>query len=60
MGGITLKGAAAIQVIGGAYSSSRNAGSSGGGLPPDGHPHAAVANDQPLRMPWSTFFGGEA
>jgi glycerol-3-phosphate dehydrogenase (NAD(P)+) len=61
MGGITLEGAAAIQVIGGALPKLAERGIIGpADFPLLRHLHAVVANDQPLRMPWSTFFGGEA
>ena len=61
MGGITLEGAAAVQVIGGALPKLAERGIIGpADFPLMRHLHAVVANDQPLRMPWSTFFGGEA
>jgi glycerol-3-phosphate dehydrogenase (NAD(P)+) len=61
MGGITLEGAAAIQVIGGALPQLTERGIIGAAdFPLMRHLHAVVANDQPLRMPWHTFFGGEA
>jgi glycerol-3-phosphate dehydrogenase (NAD(P)+) len=59
MGGITLEGAAAIQVIGGALPQLTERGIiEPADFPLMRHLHAVVANDQPLRMPWSTFFGG--
>jgi glycerol-3-phosphate dehydrogenase (NAD(P)+) len=61
LGGITLEGAAAIQVIGGALTKLTERGIIGpADFPLMRHLHAMVANDQPLRMPWNTFFGGEA
>jgi glycerol-3-phosphate dehydrogenase (NAD(P)+) len=61
MGGITLEGAAAIQVIGGALPKLTERGIIGSAdFPLMRHLHAVVAYDQPLRMPWSAFFGGEA
>jgi glycerol-3-phosphate dehydrogenase (NAD(P)+) len=51
LGGITLEGAAAIQVIGCALPAD---------FPLMRHLHAVVAKDEPVRMPWNTFFGGEA
>jgi len=61
MGDITLEGPAAIQVIGGALPKLTDRGIIG----PDDFPlmrqlHAVIAQDQPLRMPWSAFFRGEA
>jgi glycerol-3-phosphate dehydrogenase (NAD(P)+) len=61
MGDITLEGAAAIQVIGGALPKLTDRGI----VAPDDFPllrhlHGIVALDQPLRIPWSAFFGGEA
>jgi glycerol-3-phosphate dehydrogenase (NAD(P)+) len=61
LGGITLEGAAAIQVIGGALPKLTERGIVGpADFPLMRHLHAVVARDQPLRMPWTTFFGGEA
>jgi glycerol-3-phosphate dehydrogenase (NAD(P)+) len=61
MGDITLEGAAAIQVIGGALPKLTDRGVTG----PDDFSllrelHAVVAQGQPLAMPWNAFFGGEA
>ncbi len=61
MGAITLEGAAAIQVIGGALPKLTDRGVIG----PEDFPllrqlHAVVGRDQRLKIPWSTFFGGEA
>jgi glycerol-3-phosphate dehydrogenase (NAD(P)+) len=61
MGGITLEGAAAIEVIGGALpklTERRMIGTAD--FPLMRQLHAVVAEDQPLHLPWSTFFGGEA
>jgi len=60
MGDITLEGAAAIQVIGGALPKLTARGVIG----PEDYPllrglHAVVGREQPLGIPWSTFFGGE-
>jgi glycerol-3-phosphate dehydrogenase (NAD(P)+) len=61
LGGITLEGAAAIQVIGGALPKLTDRGV----IAPEDFPllrhlHAVVGRDQPLRMPWNAFFGGTA
>jgi len=61
MGDITLEGAAAIQVIGGALPKLTARGIIG----PEDFPllrglHAVVGQEQPLGIPWSSFFGGEA
>jgi glycerol-3-phosphate dehydrogenase (NAD(P)+) len=61
MGDITLEGAAAIQVIGGALPKLTDRGVIG----PEDFPllrqlHAVVGQDQPPAMPWSAFFGGTA
>ena len=61
IGDITLEGAAAIQVIGGALPKLTDRGVIG----PDDFSllrqlHTVVAQDQPLAMPWNAFFGGEA
>ncbi len=60
MPGVTLEGAAAIEVIGGAVARLTQRGI----LAPEDFPlmrhlHAVIAEDEPLDMPWSTFFGGE-
>jgi glycerol-3-phosphate dehydrogenase (NAD(P)+) len=60
MGGITLEGAAAIQVIGGALPKLTKRGIIGtADFPLMRQLYAVVGQDQPLRMPWSAFFGGE-
>ena len=61
MGDITLEGAAAIQVIGGALPKLTARGVIG----PEDFPllrglHAVVGRERPLGIPWSAFFGGEA
>lgn len=60
MPGVTLEGAAAIEVIGGALPKLTERGVI---VPEDfplmRHLHAVVALDMPLDMPWHTFFGGE-
>jgi glycerol-3-phosphate dehydrogenase (NAD(P)+) len=61
LGGITLEGAAAIQVIGGALPKLTDRGL----IAPEDFPllrhlHAVVGQDQPLRMPWSDFFDSAA
>ena len=61
MGGITLEGAAAIGVIGGALPKLTDRGVVGpADLPLMRHLHAVVAQDRPPQLPWSAFFGGEA
>jgi glycerol-3-phosphate dehydrogenase (NAD(P)+) len=60
MPGITLEGAAAIAVIGGAMAKLTERGV----IAPEDFPlmrhlHAVISEDEPLDMPWSTFFGGE-
>lgn len=61
MAGITLEGAAAIEVIGGAL---RKLTERGVIEPTDfplmRHLYAVVVEDQPVEMPWDEFFGGEA
>jgi glycerol-3-phosphate dehydrogenase (NAD(P)+) len=61
LGDITLEGAAAIQVIGGALPALTDRGIIG----PEEFPllrqlHSVVGEGRPPRMPWSAFFGGEA
>jgi glycerol-3-phosphate dehydrogenase (NAD(P)+) len=61
MGDITLEGAAAIQVIGGALPKLTDRGLIG----PDELPllrtlYAVIGEEHPLAIPWSSFFGGEA
>ena len=60
MKGVTLEGVAAIEVIGGALPKLAGRGI----IAPEDFPlmrhlHTIVANDEPLDMPWGTFFGGE-
>jgi glycerol-3-phosphate dehydrogenase (NAD(P)+) len=60
MPGVTLEGAAAIEVIGGALPKLAERGV----IEPEDFPlmrhlHSVVALDEPLDMPWDTFFGGE-
>jgi glycerol-3-phosphate dehydrogenase (NAD(P)+) len=60
MPGVTLEGAAAIVVIGGALSKlTEREIIAPEDFPLMRHLHAVIAEDQPLDMPWSTFFGGE-
>lgn len=60
MKGVTLEGVAAIRVIGGALPKLTERGVVGEeDFPLMRHLHAVVAEDEPLDMPWSTFFGGE-
>jgi glycerol-3-phosphate dehydrogenase (NAD(P)+) len=61
MKGVTLEGVAAIGVVVGALPKLTERGI----VKPEDFPlmrhlHAVVAKDEPLNMPWSTFFGGEA
>jgi len=59
MPGVTLEGAA-IEVIGGALPKLAGRGIvEKGDFPLIRHLHSVVALDQPLDMPWGTFFGGE-
>ena len=60
MKGITLEGIAAIEVIGGALPKLTERGVVGeDDFPLMRHLHAIVAKNEPLNMPWETFFGGE-
>ena len=60
MPGVTREGAAAIEVIGGALPRLTERGIIGPGeLPLMRHLYAVVALDEPLDMPWKTFFGDE-
>jgi glycerol-3-phosphate dehydrogenase (NAD(P)+) len=60
MPGVTLEGAAAIEVIGGALPRLTERGLVGGSdFPLMRHLYSVVALDEPLEMPWGTFFGGE-
>jgi glycerol-3-phosphate dehydrogenase (NAD(P)+) len=57
MAGITLEGAAAIQVIGAALARLTERGVIGqDDFPLMRHLHAVVGEDQPLDMPWTSFF----
>ena len=61
MGGVTLEGAAAIQVIGGALPRLTERGIVGAAdFPLMRHLHAVVAEDAPPAMPWTSFFDGRA
>ena len=61
MGGVTLEGAAAIQAIGGALPKLTARGViAAADFPLLRHLHAVLAEDQPLQVPWPSFFGGEA
>ncbi len=60
MKGVTLEGVAAIEVIGGALPRLAERGL----IEPEDFPlirhlYAVVAEDEPVNMPWETFFGGE-
>ena len=60
MKGVTLEGVAAIRVIGGALERLTERGV----VPPEDFPlmrhlYDVVAKDEPVDMPWETFFGGE-
>ncbi|CAA9466661.1 MAG: Glycerol-3-phosphate dehydrogenase [NAD(P)+] [uncultured Rubrobacteraceae bacterium] len=60
MPGVTLEGAAAIEVIGGALTKLTERGTiEPGDFPLMRHLHSVVGLNEPLKMPWSTFFGGE-
>ncbi len=60
MPGVTLEGAAAIRVIGGALARLTERGVIvAEDFPLMRHLHAVIAEDEVLDMPWSTFFGGE-
>jgi glycerol-3-phosphate dehydrogenase (NAD(P)+) len=60
MKGVTLEGIAAIRVIGGALVRLTERGVVGAeDFPLMRHLYAVVALDEPLNMPWETFFGGE-
>ncbi|HYY77776.1 MAG TPA: glycerol-3-phosphate dehydrogenase, partial [Actinomycetes bacterium] len=61
MGGVTLEGAAAIQTIGGALPKLTDRGViAAADFPLLRNLHAVLAEDQPLQVPWPSFFGGEA
>jgi glycerol-3-phosphate dehydrogenase (NAD(P)+) len=60
MAGVTLEGAAAIGVIGGALPKLTERGVvAAEDFPLMRHLHSVIGTDEPLDMPWSTFFGGE-
>jgi glycerol-3-phosphate dehydrogenase (NAD(P)+) len=60
MPGVTLEGAAAIEVIGGALPKLTERGIiRSEDFPLMRHLHSVVGLDEPLAMPWHTFFGGE-
>src|ERR687889_1073 len=60
MPGVKLEGAAAIEVIGGALPKLADRGLvQQGDFPLMRHLYAVVALDEPLDMPWDTFFGDE-
>lgn len=60
MKGVTLEGVAAIKVIGGALVKLTERGVVGEeDFPLMRHLYAVVAKDEPLNMPWETFFGDE-
>lgn len=60
MPGVTLEGAAAIEVIGGALPTLTERGVVGPEeFPLMRHLHAVVGMNEPVDMPWSSFFGGE-
>ena len=60
MKGVTLEGVAAIRVIGGALPKLTERGViTEEDFPLMRHLHAVVALDEPVDMPWETFFGGE-
>lgn len=61
MQGVTLEGAAAIEVIGGALPKLAERGLvAREDFPLMRYLHSVVGADEPLDMPWSTFFGGES
>jgi glycerol-3-phosphate dehydrogenase (NAD(P)+) len=60
MKGVTLEGVAAIKVIGGALLKLTERGVvRGEDFPLMRHLYAVVAEEEPLDMPWETFFGSE-
>jgi glycerol-3-phosphate dehydrogenase (NAD(P)+) len=60
MPGVTLEGATAIEVIGGALPKLADRGLvQQGDFPLMRHLYSVVALDEPLDMPWDTFFGDE-
>ena len=59
MAGVTLEGAAAIEVIGGALPALTARGViQPAAIPLMRHLHAVIADDEPLDLPWDTFFTG--
>ena len=60
MKGVTLEGVAAIRVIGGALEKLTGRGAvAPEDFPLMRHLYDVVAKDEPVDMPWETFFGGE-
>jgi glycerol-3-phosphate dehydrogenase (NAD(P)+) len=60
MKGVTLEGVAAIRVIGGALPKLTERGViEAEDFPLMRHLYAVVAEDEPVNMPWDTFFGGD-
>jgi glycerol-3-phosphate dehydrogenase (NAD(P)+) len=60
MPGVTLEGAAAIGVIGGALTKLTERGViAADDFPLMRHLHAVIVEDEALDMPWNAFFGGE-
>ena len=60
MAGVTLEGAAAIEVVGGALRELTERGSiEPTDFPLMRHLYEVVVEDRPVQMPWETFFGGE-
>lgn len=61
MRGVTLEGVAAIRVVGGALEKLTRRGTvSSDDFPLLRHLYDVVEKDEPLDMPWETFFGGES
>ncbi len=61
MSGITLEGAAAIEVVGGAVAELTERGTiEPTDFPLMRHLHEVVVQDRPLQIPWDEFFGGES
>ena len=60
MAGVTIEGAAAIEVVGGALRELTERGSiEPTDFPLMRHLYEVVVEDRPVQMPWETFFGGE-
>ena len=60
MAGVTLEGAAAIEAVGGAVAELTERGTiEPTDFPLMRHLYEVVVQDQPLRVPWDKFFGGE-